>query len=411
MVIGSVGASALVICCTFPDYAVVTDVPGDSTVDDADASASETFDETPLDSPRPATCDDGGVRVGEAVPCPCGDAGTLDAATLDTGDDTDAIETTSDATPMPTGLRACTQSGSFGACVGCSATSCEGTTLPQFTACIPGGVVSLGVKNVSVCAPSGCALEMPEHPVALSRFYLDDREVTVSRFREWWNAGHVSPKAGELLFTAGDGSTVAWNAAWPINEPKKSDGSNDATWLGATDSTNDASPINYVDWSTALAFCAAYGRRLPTEAEWEAAASGRDGRIFPRESAGSKGDPPSGSMLPCSRAISAAGGSSCGPPKKAAPDGFSVDGAYDLAGSVAEWTLDVAPPGGASCTGSCYPNGPLVDYVAWSDSATMHAVRGGHYADTEPKNLRAQARAFYDATTSSSKIGFRCAKR
>jgi formylglycine-generating enzyme required for sulfatase activity len=177
-------------------------------------------------------------------------------------------------------------------------------------------------------------------------------------------------------------------------------------------STNDDAAINYVDWSTALAFCAAFGRRLPTEAEWEAAASGRENRLFPFEAANTKTLKPTASMVPCSKAISAASGTSCGAPKGTVTSaGFSIDNAYDLAGSVAEWTLDVAPGGGTTCSSNCYPAGPLADPIVWSDGSTLRGVRGGHYADTDPAKLRAQARDFTDLTTKSAKIGFRCATR
>jgi formylglycine-generating enzyme required for sulfatase activity len=205
---------------------------------------------------------------------------------------------------------------------------------------------------------------------------------------------------------------VTWKAAWAVVEPTKSDGSNDATWLGQTIATNDDAAINYVDWPTALAFCAAFGRRLPTEAEWEAAASGRENRLFPFEAANTKTAKPTASMLPCTKAISGAGGSSCGAPKgTATPLGFSIDNAYDLAGSVAEWTLDVAPPGGMTCTSNCYPSGALADPILWSDANPLRAVRGGHYADTDPARLRAQARDFADLGSKSAKIGFRCVMR
>jgi formylglycine-generating enzyme required for sulfatase activity len=407
-------APLVVVCCSFPSYQA--DLPDDDTgIDDdggLDGDASVDTIVPPIDTGPIVVCGDSGLKSGQATACACGDAGAIDAAPSEGGDGGDS--------GIVGGYKPCMLSGSLGDCLGCATdpgNSCEGATLPQYTTCVPGGVVSLGVANKSVCSPSGCPLEEPEHPVALSRYFMDDHEVTVSRFRQWWGAGHVTPKSGDLVFVAGDGTKISWQAAWTVSEPTLADPAKapDNTWMGASVATNDALAINGVDFPTALAYCMAFGRRLPTEAEWEAEAAGRtDGRLFPWSGAGSKTTAPAPSMIPCDHATSGASGSSCGTPVKAlAPttSGFSVDGAYDLAGNVAEWVLDVAPTGSAGCTSDCYPSTPIADPVHWFDAITVHGVRGGSYADAVPAKLRAQARDFADAPTKSPKIGFRCVKR
>ncbi len=117
-------------------------------------------------------------------------------------------------------------------------------------------------------------------------------------------------------------------------------------------------------------------------------------------------------MLPCSRAISAAGGADCGPPAPptAEPGRISIDGVYDLAGSVAEWVLDVPPPGGLGCMSNCYPKAG-VDPILFVNDVTLRGVRGGAWSDSEPKKLRGQARDFKPFDTRTAAIGFRCAKR
>jgi len=389
-----VTSGLLAICCGWPYQVLPT--PVDS---DAGDTGEDPGDVQPYDVPF-AFCEDGALRSGQAVRCACsGDASDLDAA------DGDEVG--------PIGQQTCTLEGGVGACVGCpSASTCEGVTAPLGLICVPGGVTTLGAMNTNVCPPAGCTLEAPQHTVAVSRFFLDEREVTVKRFREWWAKGHVAPKAGDVVYTAGDGITVAWQEGWAVTEPTLGDATNGGTWSGEAGTTNDALPINHVDWPTALAFCVANGMRLPTEAEWETAASGRLGRLFPQEPPETRNEAPLPSMLPCDRAISGAGGADCGPPVP--PSGmdkrFSADGVYDLAGSVAEWVLDVPPPGGNACKSNCYPNSATVNPVLFVADVTLRGVRGGAWTDTEPKKLRTQAREFQPLTTKTSAIGFRCAR-
>lgn len=391
-----VSAAVLAVCCGWPDYSIRSAETPDAT-EETGAETEPPVDAVGYDIPT-AFCSDAGLKSGQAVACACG-GGTLDPDGGDSG---------------PLGQQTCTLEGGLGACVGCPPTnSCDGVTAPAGMVCIPSGVTTLGASNPGACPPSGCVLEQPEHVVALSRFFLDEREVTVKRFREWWKNGHVSPKEGDVVFTSGDGIAVHWQASWKVTEPTVADATNGATWKGEAVADNDALPVNFVDWPTALAFCASTigGGRLPTESEWEAAASGRAGRLFPQEPPDTRNTPPTAAMLPCSRAISAASGD-CGPPAPpvAAPGRISIDGVYDLAGSVAEWVIDVPPPGGLGCTTNCYPKTASVDPVLFVADVTLRGVRGGAWNDTEPKKLRTQARDFKALDTRSSAIGFRCAK-
>ncbi len=407
------GFGLLAICCGWPSYAVKSDVVTDDSgtdtdvvLDDTGAEASETGDDaivvsdaTGYDVPT-AFCADAALRSGEAVVCACGDGG------VDAGSDVD---------PGPLGHQVCTLDGAVGTCLGCPATSsCDGVIAPTGTICVPGGLASVGAANKNVCPPSGCAVERPEHRVAVSRFFFDEHEVTVKRFRDWWSGGMpVKPKGGDVIYVAGDGTTVKWSDAWPITAPIVADATNGATWTAAPTFQGEARPINFVDWPTALAYCVvAANGRLPTEAEWEVAASGRAGRIFPREAPNTKNAQPTAAMLPCDRAISSVTGD-CGVPNtnSGGTNRYSVDGVYDLAGGLAEWVLDVPPPGGSSCKSNCYPSALGADPLLFVASVGDRGVRGGSFLDTQLALLRAQARDFKPLATKASTIGFRCVRR
>ena len=208
--------------------------------------------------------------------------------------------------------------------------------------------------------------ERPQRSIYLDAFYVDRHEVTVAQYRRCVQAGGCT--------VPGTRKYCNWN-----------------------ESGRGAHPVNCVDWSQARAYCAWAGKRLPTEAQWEKAARGTDGRRYPW-----------GSEAPtCRRAVMRGdGGNGCGKdrtwPVGSKPAGASPYGAQDMAGNVWEWVNDWYDKDTYASSPGRNPTGP--------SSGSARVVRGGSFSFDSAANLRAAYRIYYAPASRGSSIGVRCVR-
>ena len=239
--------------------------------------------------------------------------------------------------------------------------------------------------------------ERPAHQVTLSPYCIDTTEVTVAQYKHCSDKGECkrAPRENEWPGITARERKV-YDPLCTIRDPE-----NKATH-----------PINCIDWELSQAFCNASGRRLPTEAEWEFATRGSDGRKYPW------GDnPPStGSHLnACGKECVAWGkknneevtamysaddGFATTAPVGSFPLGASPFGLQDVVGNVWEWASDWYAP---------YAPGAATDPKG-SESGTERVLRGGAWNGGDVAWVRPTYRFKSTPGLRSHGIGFRCAK-
>ncbi len=217
--------------------------------------------------------------------------------------------------------------------------------------------------------------ELPQRKVYLDAYEIDKFEVTTVQFLKFVLAKDLSP-------------LIDWQY----------DGGN-------FQETMANHPVMHVSWDEADAYCRWAGKRLPTEAEWEKAARGDDGRIYPWGN----------QMAGLSRSNFGRTGLS-GPvrdrPERLLlyPPIISVDkydnavspyGIFQMSGNVAEWVADWYDPKYYASAPDRNPKGP--------ENGTQRSFRGGGWIDSTP-SVRAAQRNGTDPKTKMNWMGFRCAR-
>ena len=281
-------------------------------------------------------------------------------------------------------------SGSKGAPPVASSAATPSPSCPAGMLPIPGGQFFMGSDE------GDHEEEKPAHNVTLSPYCIDEREVTTAQYKACSDEGKC-----KRAFTRVD---------WPEIKPESKELY--SPLCNANDPKGKAEhPINCVDWDMATIYCTSHGGRLPTEAEWEFAARGPDGRIYPW------GDeaPDQTRLNACDKECAAWGsahgqkwpsmfpgddGFASTAPVGSFPAGKSRDGLLDVVGNVWEWTADwMGPYDKAALTD---PKGP--------EKGDERVMRGGAWNGSQADWLRPSYRYSYPPEAKTHVIGFRCAK-
>ncbi|MBN2555468.1 MAG: SUMF1/EgtB/PvdO family nonheme iron enzyme [Anaerolineales bacterium] len=220
---------------------------------------------------------------------------------------------------------------------------------------IPAGSFKMGLDG-------GILDQEPAHDVQLDAYWMDRTEVTNAMYAQCVEAGSCNPPAVMRSYTRD-------------------------YYFGSSEYENY--PVLFVSWYDAQDYCFWTGRRLPTEAEWERAARGDDGRMYPW-----------GNDVPTCELADFAG---CGADTSEVgshPDGASVYGVHDLAGNVGEWVGDWYEWDYYASSEPSNPTGPI--------SGEERVTRGGDWSDSASV-LRSTNRVEFGPRGATNGSGIRCA--
>ncbi len=236
--------------------------------------------------------------------------------------------------------------------------------------------------------------EHPQHTVYLDAYWIDKTEVNNSQF-------------AQFVDDTGYETTAEQEGCGYINDGEEWSCVEGADWQHVTGSGSDLQeledhPVVLVSWYDAEAYCEWADRRLPTEAEWEKAARGRDGQVYPW------GDEFEGTRLNyCDTncvfswkdensddryGVTASVGSY--------PTGASPYGALDMAGNVWEWVADWYDGDYYGSSPERNPSGP--------ETGQYRVLRGGSWFDYQ-NGVRSADRYHFTPGARHNGLGIRCA--
>lgn len=252
----------------------------------------------------------------------------------------------------------------------------------------------LCIEAQTDCKKDYFADELPQRKVSLSAFYIDVHEVTNEKFHRFVD------ETAYLTTAERNGESYVWDN--PIQNFVKIPGAN---WRhpGGSGTSSDGHmhyPVVHVSWEDANAYCTWARKRLPTEAEWEKAARGPDGRLFPW---GNAWNSDGGNYVK----VAADGTATVNGPHEVGQhtQGASPYGVQDLLGNVSEWVADVYDP-------DYYVTAPARNPYNWTAPknrpSMQHSRRGGGWA-TRPGFLHSAWRIDRPDETHDI-LGFRCAR-
>ncbi len=223
---------------------------------------------------------------------------------------------------------------------------------------VPAGEFTMGSRQDGKMAEKD---EWPAHQVYLDAYFIDQYEVTTSRYAKFFQ---------ETKRTA------------PV------------FWHEQVLTQHGGKPVVWVSWHDAQAYCAWAGKRLLTEAEWEKAARGIDQRLYPWGNA-----EPSQTLANFGYHDSMGYGvlTNFG----SLEDGRSLYGAYDMAGNVWEWVADWYDSNYYGKSSVRNPKGP--------SAGEYRVLRGGSWFNG-PRELRSAYRGRDTPLIRGAAIGFRCAQ-
>jgi formylglycine-generating enzyme required for sulfatase activity len=266
---------------------------------------------------------------------------------------------------------------------------------------IPDDMVLVAAGEFSMGTPAGTdglPDEQPQRRVYLSSFLIDRHEVTNQAYASFvTTTGHRIPENAHP-------SSTLWSDGTPMAGIERH-------------------PVVNVSWDDALAYCRWKGKRLPTEAEWEKAARGTDGRRYPwgndwditqgnsasywagrtiEFSSGADWDAfwvrGEGARLAKEKGLK---GEVLTMPVGSFPQGLSPYGLHDMAGNVAEWVQDWYDPNYYRSAPLSNPTGP--------ERGAIKSMRGGSWLKPAI-SLRTTDRDWGTMDSRPSGTGFRCAK-